>query len=70
VSLTRSSKKEKIEYKLTEVVGSNPTRSIFVNLGKYGIESGSFWVIVGQNPAAVQIDYAAHISVPVSLRIC
>jgi hypothetical protein len=34
---------------LAEVVGSNPTRSTFVNLVKYGIELGSILVIVGQN---------------------
>jgi hypothetical protein len=32
--------------KLAEVVGSNPTtRSIFINLGNYGIKSGSFSVV-------------------------
>jgi hypothetical protein len=28
--------------KLAEVVGSNPTRSIFITLVNYGIKSGSF----------------------------
>jgi hypothetical protein len=27
-----------------EVVGSNPTRSIFINLDNYGIKSGSFFI--------------------------
>jgi hypothetical protein len=31
-----------------EVVGSNPTRSIFINLVKYGIKLSLFSVIVGQ----------------------
>jgi hypothetical protein len=38
----------------TEVVGSNPTRSIFINQGNYGIKSGSFLVVVGQNPLAME----------------
>ena len=29
-----------------EVVGSNPTRSIFINLVNYGIELRLFWVVV------------------------
>ena len=33
---------------IAEVVGSNPIRSIFFILGKYGIELSLFWVIVGQ----------------------
>jgi hypothetical protein len=33
-----------------QVVGSNPTRSIFINLDNYGIKLSSFLVVVGQNP--------------------
>jgi hypothetical protein len=29
-------------FSIAEVVGSNPTRSIFINLYNYGIKSGSF----------------------------
>jgi hypothetical protein len=32
-----------------EVVGSNPTRSIFVNLVEYVIDSRLFQIVVGQN---------------------
>jgi hypothetical protein len=35
---------------IAEVVGSNPTRSTFINLVNYGIELSSFLVVVGQNP--------------------
>jgi hypothetical protein len=31
-----------------EVVGSNPTRSIIITLGNYGIKSGLLLVVVGQ----------------------
>jgi hypothetical protein len=34
---------------LLEVVGSTPTRSIFITLVNYGIELSSFLVNVGQN---------------------
>jgi hypothetical protein len=30
-------------------VGSNPTRSIFINLVNYGIKLSLFWEVVGQN---------------------
>jgi hypothetical protein len=33
---------------IAEVVGSNPTRSIFINLAKYGIELSSLLVSGGQ----------------------
>jgi hypothetical protein len=33
------------------VVGSNPTRSIFINLGNYGIKSRLFLEVDGQNPS-------------------
>jgi dolichol kinase len=34
---------------IAEVVGSNPTQSVFISLVKYGIKLSSFVVIVGQN---------------------
>jgi len=35
------------------VVGSTPTRSIFINLVNYGIELDLIWEGVGQKPSAV-----------------
>ena len=34
---------------IAEVVGSNPTRSILINLVNYGIELSSFRLVGGQN---------------------
>jgi hypothetical protein len=34
--------------KAAEVGGSNPTRSIIINIVKYGIKSSLFLIIVGQ----------------------
>jgi hypothetical protein len=36
--------------RIAEVVGSNPTRSIFISLVNYGIELGLFLVNVGRKP--------------------
>jgi hypothetical protein len=41
-------KQKKGEDIAAEVVGSNPTRSIFINLVKYGIELNSILTNVGQ----------------------
>ena len=35
---------------IAEVVGSNPTRFIFINLVKYGIKLSLFLMVVEQNP--------------------
>jgi hypothetical protein len=45
-----------------QVVGSNPTRSIFINLDNYCINLSSFLIIVGQNPPlqklSISVSYA------------
>jgi hypothetical protein len=38
-----------------QVVGSNPTRSTFINLVDYGIELSLFWTVVGQIQQQEQI---------------
>ena len=40
-----------LHLKKSEVVGSNPTRSTFINLVEYGIELSSILVIGGQKPS-------------------
>ena len=50
-----------IEYDLersTEVVGSNPTRSIFINLVKYGIELSSILSSRSTKPAALTAQFS------------
>ena len=37
---------------IDEVVGSNPTQSIFITLRNYGIILSLFWVVVRQNLSA------------------
>jgi hypothetical protein len=46
---------------IAEVVGSNPTRSTFINLVNYGIISNSFLMNVGQIQQLLQEGFRAKL---------